>query len=404
MVDFRKAKRAPRLDLNPSAADRWTTCTASPQFILDNWDKVPSDETGYNQEGTTAHEVAAALLQDRPPDIKDKYKCPVDVTPEMRRHAWNYMEYVTDLIEPKGKLLVEQKLPLWYMPGRNAIVDAAIINLDSIHIIDFKYGEGVVVSPENNLQAVIYAENVIRQRWPFGDWVPPVYVHIFQPRGRAAEDAPSHTWKIETDEDFSSFSVLVQNVEFAAFHITNGTSKLVFAPSPKACQWCPAKGFCTARQQHFAQDIKALEVIPQGDKHLPPVKAVSLSQLSAILKHKKAIEKWLNDAEAYAVQHLSAGNTIPGWKLVTSRGGHRYWRDPKKAAKLLLDKTHLRRDEVIDEKVISPAQAETLLGKNKLSVELTELITRPPGVPVIAPEDDKRENCLVNVEEEFDVL
>ena len=59
---MKRPKRAPRLDLNPSAADRWTTCTASPGFILANADKIPPDDgTKFSQEGTTAHEVAAAI-------------------------------------------------------------------------------------------------------------------------------------------------------------------------------------------------------------------------------------------------------------------------------------------------------------------------------------------------------
>ena len=73
MVDFAKhlKKRTPRIDLNPSSAERWTTCTASPKFIFDNWDKLPPHDTFYNQEGTTAHEVASALLQGFHPKVFD---------------------------------------------------------------------------------------------------------------------------------------------------------------------------------------------------------------------------------------------------------------------------------------------------------------------------------------------
>jgi hypothetical protein len=403
MVDFKKQlkkRKAPRLDLNPSAADRWTTCKASPQFILDNWDRVPvSDDTRFNTEGTTAHEVAAAMLQNRQPDEKDTYKCPVPITPEMRWHAWNYAEYVNALVEPGGRLLVEQKLPLWYMPERNAIVDAAVINPDSIHIVDFKYGEGIIVNPTENLQGIIYAETVLRT---FGvqplSRKLPVTIHIYQPRGRAAHDGAIHFWET-TAPQIADFTRHLANTASA---IQRGAIA-TFAPSEKACQWCPAKGFCPARQQHFAKDVKALATIPAGDKHLPPVKAVTVEQLVAILKHKPAIEKWLKDAEAYALEYMSEGNPLPGLKLVLSRPGNRYWSNPKEAAKLLL-KTHLRREEVIEEKVISPKGAEDLLGKHGLSAELTKYIQRPPGKPVIAPADDERESCLIDAKAEFDDL
>jgi hypothetical protein len=179
-------KRPPRLDLNPSSADRWTTCTASPRFILENWDKIPPSDTVYNQEGTTAHEVASALLQGREPRVSDPYHCPVPVDKEMRWHGWNYMEYVQSLRTSTefSSILVEQKLPLWYMKERNAIVDAAVINLDSMHVIDYKYGEGVVVSPVENLQTAIYAMSVGQLSGPKpSDF--PVFIHIYQPRGRA---------------------------------------------------------------------------------------------------------------------------------------------------------------------------------------------------------------------------
>jgi hypothetical protein len=403
MVDFKreleKKRRLPRLDLNPSSAERWTTCTASPKFIFDNWDRIPKDDsTKYNTEGTTAHEVAAAFLEDREPDFKNTYKCPVPITKEMRRHGFAYMEYVRDLVKPGGKVMVEQKLPLWYMPERNAMIDVGVINPDSIHVVDYKYGAGVVVSPENNLQGAIYLQSLLFKLKISAP--PPLTIHIYQPRGRASEDGGSHIWKVDIDV----YLKLIGQVTLAASAILNGGPDLVFAPSPKACQWCPAKGFCVARKEAFTKDVKTLEVIPAGEKHLPPVKAVSVAQLAAILKHKPAIIKWLEDAEEYALQHLSAGGTIPGYKLVTSRGGNRYWTNPAKAAKMLLENTHLRREEVIEEKVIGPGAAETLLGKNKFNVALTELIARNPGKPTIAPEDDPRESCLIDPSTEFEKL
>jgi hypothetical protein len=394
------AKRPPRLDLNPSSADRWTTCTASPKFILENWDKIPPSDTVYNQEGTTAHEVASALLQGREPRVADPYHCPVPVDKEMRWHGWNYMEYVQSLRTSSefSSTLVEQKLPLWYMKERNAIVDAAVINLDSMHVIDYKYGEGVVVSPVENLQTAIYAMSVGQLSGPKpSDF--PVFIHIYQPRGRAAEEGAEHVWQTTWLE----LCQLTEKVTTVAQGIQDGTEIPMFAPSEKACQWCPAKGFCTARQQYLTEGIEVLATIDENKKHFPPAQAISAKQLAAVLTHKAQIIKWLEDAEAYATEHLRAGGKLPGFKLVTSRGGNRCWSDPKKAAALLLKDTVLKREEVIEEKVIGPAAAEKLLGKKKFGVELTNLITKAPGVPVIAPESDKRE-AIGGVLEDFEVL
>jgi len=387
-------KRQPRLDLNPSSADRWTTCTASPRFILENWDKVQSSDTIYNQEGTTAHEVVAAFLQDRQPRPSE---CPVPVDSDMLWHGWNYMEHVLSCMKPGGKLLVEMKLPLWYMKDRNAIVDAAVINDDCLHVIDYKYGAGIPVHPENNLQAAIYAFSVGRLRAPIPSAFP-VFIHIFQPRGRNSEDGPAHIW----ETTWLDVCKLTQKVSTAASFILEDFSEMTkFAPSEKACQWCPAKGFCTARQQSMAD---GLEVIDHQSTPLPSPGVLSQEQLVRVLTHKKAISSWLDDVEEWAEGFLKGGGTIPGFKLVESRGGNRRWSDPAKAAELLLRDTVLKRAEVISETTISPGAAEKMLGKHKFSVELTNLIVKAPGAPTLAPESDKRPAIGASVLEEFEVL
>ena len=399
------SKRSPRIDLNPSSADRWTTCTASPKFVFDNWDRLPPSDTFFNQEGTSAHEVAAALLQNREPDPA---KCPVPVDEDMRWHAWNYTEYVHGLLKPGGFLLVEQKMPLFYMLERNAIVDVAVRNLDDLHIVDFKYGEGIMVSPEENLQEIIYARCITYPEVPKKDSFP-IFLHIYQPRGRDAGDEPFKAWET-TWGDIRTRGNEIARQAIKVLSVTDvpkpykPENDLTFAPSDKACQWCPAKGFCDARRQELTKDIEVLATIEPGPKHLPPASSVSLRQLQAILEHGSEIKKWIGDAEAYALQFMKGGGKIPGHKLVLSRGGNRYWSDPKTAAKLMLKSTVLREEEIYTRTVIGPAAAEKLLGKHKFDAQLTNLIARPAGVPVIAPADDKREGYGVNLGNDFTAL
>lgn len=424
-----KPKRAPRIDLNPSSADRWTTCTASPQFIFDNWDKLPPQDTEYNLEGTTAHEVAAAMLEDRAPREKNNDVCPVPVDGEIRWHGWNYAEYVRGLMGLKATLTVEKKFPLWYMPARNAMIDALVVNyidcgegisvtdLENIHIVDYKYGAGIVVSPEENLQASIYARAVIEQKWAeeTREWAEetredlPVFIHIYQPRGRAAEDGAAHVWETTWGE-IKKFTKNTTNAAEAIQWASKNQGHTLtvglidFTPSDKACQWCPAKGFCPARQQAFIDEgIKDFSVITEAPKHLPPVKAVTVTQLVAMVKHGAAIKKWIDDAEEYAHGFMLGGGKLPGLKLVLSRQGNRKWSDPKKAAALLLE-SHLKKSEVIEETTISPAEAEKLLGKHKFGVELTSLIDRSPAKPVIARADDPREEYGAALANDFEDL
>lgn len=396
-------KPAPRLDLMPSAADRWTTCMASPRFCLENADLTPADlSSKYSQEGNTAHEVAAAFLQNREPNPAN---CPTPIDADMRMHGFDYADYVERLRHPDpgmSKLLVEQKQPLWYYPGRNAVVDAAVINPDSLHIVDYKYGAGVVVSPVENLQATIYAYQIaLPLNLPL-DF--PVTVHIYQPRGRENGDTPAHTWETTIGDIADRAGRIEGKAQIIQINNETKGNPLPFVPSEKACRWCPAKNFCPARESEMLDGIEAIVVKDEELSPLPMPSALPIERLAAVLKHKKSIITWLNDAEEYATNRLAEGHTVPGFKLVMSRGGNRYWSDPKKAADLLVKSTVLKRNEVVEEKTISPAAAEKLVGKKKFIADLEALITRNPGAPEIAPESDKRDSCLVQASTEFTAL
>lgn len=397
-------KPAPRLDLMPSAADRWATCMASPRFCLENADLIPADlSSKFSQEGTTAHEVAAAYLQDRQPNLEN---CPTPIDADMRMHGWDYAEYVQGLCHPDpgmSKLIVEQKNGLWYYPGRNAVVDAAVVNPDSLHVVDYKYGVGVVVSPEGNLQATIYAWQILQSIFNGVPMEFPVTVHIYQPRGRENGDTPAHTWETTAGDIAARAGVIEGKADIIRLNNETKGNPLAFAPSEKACRWCPAKAFCPARQADMLDGLEALDVV-EAPNALPLPSALPMKQLIAALNHGKTIKKWIDDVEAYAQAMLTDGMPVPGFKLVMSRGGNRYWSDPKKAADLLVKTTILKKSEVVEESTISPAQAEKLVGKKKFSKEVEALITRNPGAPEIAPESDKRGSCTITAATEFVVI
>jgi hypothetical protein len=346
----------PRLDLMPSAADRWMLCAASPRFCLENADKIPADSSSrFSKEGNTAHEVAAAFLQDREPDPAN-YPTPIDE--DMRWHAWNYMEYVNALrnTDQPGmvKLFVEQKMPLYYYEGRNAVVDAAVLNPDSLHIVDYKYGEGIIVNPVENRQMTIYARQIAGPLNLPLDF--PVTLHIYQPRSRNAGGTPYHSWATTWGEIKRISDEIADHADVILINNRVKGGQLPFVASEKTCQWCPAKGFCPERQKQLLEGIEALEVIDDKPKSLPLANTISTEQIAAVLKHKSQIEKWLKDVEAYAVEQMKDGKAIPGYKLVLSRGGNRYWSDPEQAVKLLLESTILKRSEIVEEKIIGPAK------------------------------------------------
>ena len=113
-----------KIDVGASSAHRWTVCTASPQFILDHEADLPSDRTSYADEGTLAHAVAANILLNQP--------IPTGLSDELVGYVNGYVAHVQS---HGGKLAVETKLPLFYMPDRNGIIDAASSTPDALSLI-----------------------------------------------------------------------------------------------------------------------------------------------------------------------------------------------------------------------------------------------------------------------------
>ena len=117
------------------------------------------------------------------------------------------------------------------------------------------------------------------------------------------------------------------------------------------------------------------------------------AQLRQALEHKKLIVSWLDSVESLITERLEAGEAFQGFKLVAGRS-LRKWANEESAAPQLV--------ELLGEKahtltLISPAQAEKILGKAKAKL-VVDLIVKPEGRPTLAREDDSRPaiNCTAD--------
>lgn len=394
--------KPPRLDLGASSASRWTVCTASPQFILENHHRIPENrDTAYSLEGTLAHSVCESLLTGKNP--------PIGATAEMERHAQGYRDFCRSLSAPGAAEFVETKVPLWYYPGRNAIVDYASVTTDQVTIVDYKYGAGVPVDSFENKQMAIYARCFIETvvlglgTHDITDDTK-IVMAIYQPR--CHRDEPDEPWVMKWGElrMWTGF-----RVELVACDIMNPSQcklfPIEFAPSDKTCQFCPAAGFCTARAQHLLGDLAPLDMVLTQPEQvvadpsavtvgLAPPDALDETHLLAALAVAKSVGKWLDSIESYAQKLAADGRPLPGWKLVEGRGS-RQWADEEAAAKFLKPKL---KENTFEKKLVSVAQAEKLLKHEPLSPrfknKLESLIVRREGKPTLVPESDKRPSLM----------
>ena len=378
--------------LSPSKASTWAVCTASTKFIADNADRIPPEKPSkWADEGTMAHEVAESLLLQQP------NKMPAKATDEMLRHGAAYVKFIKSL---GGKFVAEQEAPLWYAPGDTGHVDCFVtktirgapIERIEYHVVDYKYGAGVKVSAQDNLQMAIYAAGMLfsqhSTRRPIsGD--NPVSMHIFQPRCQKDEDEQAHsTWETTWGE-LQAF--VAKHITAPAKQVQSGKG-LKFSPGEKACRWCPAKQICQARSEWLMAgsgvDFFDAAPLPTTDGG-----AITDEQIGAVLARRSDIREWLDSLEEYAKARYDTTNPLPGWKLVRGKGS-RSWSDKEKAH-YVLEHAGVPRTELFSApQFISPAQAEKIAKEHKLSPErllqLAALVERHDGAPTLAPESDKR--------------
>ena len=100
----------------------------------------------------------------------------------------SYAEYVMEQYEEAKKsckdpiILIEQKLDFsCYVPDGFGTGDCIIISDDTLHIIDFKYGLGILVESEENPQMMLYALGALEIYDALYD-IKTVSMTIFQPR------------------------------------------------------------------------------------------------------------------------------------------------------------------------------------------------------------------------------
>ena len=374
-----------KLNLNASAAATWTECTAQPHYVVQNADRIPPQDTEFSVEGTIAHGVVEAMFKKTAINPK--------ATAEMKTHARAFVDFCLDKKAPGAiehlkrtgmgqRWWSELKVSLFYMPARNGFVDFCCIAEDGVHIMDYKYGQGVAVSAFENLQMAIYARSMVEQ---LKLKTATIHMHIYQPRVRQGDK--QSTWSISWDElvQFTDDRVLGPAEDIQAKALT-----LTFKPGTKTCQFCPCESFCEARTKWLLDDTP-LETITSGEvPKLPKAESVSDSVLSKLILKVDDIKKWLGSIEKYGLAMAMSGKPLPGLKLVKSKGGHRKWGNPDLAKEKLL--TKLKREDIITEDLITPTQVSEFehdFEKDEWNV-IQKLVVKPEGGPTLVSIDDPR--------------
>nr|WP_124053953.1 DUF2800 domain-containing protein [Arcanobacterium ihumii] len=355
--------------LSASSAHRWLNCT--PSVLASRG--TPGVSSAAAEQGTAAHELAEWKLR-RALHLHPTTR-PVSnwQDEEMETHTDDYVAYVQQVLAETRRgtsdslVCIEQRLDYSHVvPGGFGTGDCVIVADGTLHVIDLKYGAGVLVDAVENPQLKLYAIGAIAAFDMLYD-ITTVVVHIFQPR---RENVTTWETSVADLEEWAE-QVVRPKAELAA------TGEGSFCPGAW-CQFCAIAPTCRAR-------AAANLALAKGE-FAPPAELTD-TEIAAVLARLPQLTKWASDVEAYATSlAVNQGKQWPGFKLVTGRSMRKYTSEAKVIAAL----EGAGVTDIFEKKLRTITAMEKQLGKTTFAEILGDLVVKPAGKPVLVPDSDKR--------------
>ena len=354
--------------LSASSAHRWMNCNPSANLEREFADK--SSEAAA--EGSAAHALCEHKLRKA---LKMRSTRPTSKydSDEMEMYTDSYLEFVLEQIEIAKQhcadpfVLIEQRLDFsCYVPDGFGTGDCLIVADKLLHIIDFKYGLGVLVDAVDNPQMMLYALGALRLFDALYD-IDTVSMTIFQPRR----------------ENVSTWTISVSELEEWAEKTLRPKAELAFKgegefnPGPW-CTFCKAAVKCRAR----AEEKLALA---QYEFAKPPL--LTDEEIEDILSRLDDLTKWANEIAAYAQDAaINHGKHWNGYKLVEGRSNRKYTDE----SAVIAAATAAGYRDIFKKSLIPITEMEKLMGKKTFAEVLGDLVIKPQGKPTLVPASNKR--------------
>lgn len=350
-----------------STAKRVIACPGSVALV----DRMPPQpSSSYADTGTLLHDTIA--------DVLDKHQPPaahlgrkhenITLTQELIDAKLAPALAALDEIDPEGRMeyAVESRVGFGdYLPDVFGSTDLLGRIGDRAVVLDWKFGDGVAVSAEENAQLMFYAAAAMRTdatKWVF-DGAEELELIIVQP--------PSVKRWVTTVERVKAFEADLKAA------VTRALKPDAPLAAGDHCKWCAAKPVCPvmtgAVDRLLATKLDALPV----------------DQIAHYLDQVPLVEDFIAGLQALAQQMLTEGKPVGDWKLVSKRAT-RQWVDEDKAVSYL---SSVGVEAWAEPKAITPAVADKAL--KKLKIELpADLVVAVSTGNTLAPGNDPRPAVL----------
>ncbi len=354
--------------LSASSSGRWLKCPPSAKLCAEESDRA----SPYAEQGTDAHALCEYLVESalgRP--CEDPTQNLRWHEAEMQEAAEGYRGFVMEQTEDAKKLCadplicVEQRLDFsrWVEQGFGT-GDCVIVADGLLHVIDFKYGLGVLVKATENSQLMCYALGAF-DTFGFLYDIRRIKLSIYQPRRQNVD-----TWVLTTDDLLQWADEVLTPIAKLAYE-----GKGEFAAGDH-CQFCKAKAVCRKRAEYSME-------LAKHDFIDPPL--LDTEAIAEILPRIDSLVSWAEDVKAYALQQALSGVRYTGYKVVEGRSNRKYT-DEVAVAAAVSDAGY----EPYEKKLLGITAMQKQLGKKKFDELLGDLVIKPPGKPVLVPEADSR--------------
>lgn len=354
--------------LSASGSHRWLNCTPSARLELE-FENTGSEAA---REGTAAHALCEHKLK-RALHMRSRRPVSDYDSDEMEECTDAYVDFVMEQYEAAKQvcedpvILIEQRLDFsCYVPDGFGTGDCLIISDDRLHIIDFKYGMGVLVKAEDNPQMKLYALGALAVYDALYD-IREVSMTIFQPRR----------------ENVSTWTIPVEDLKAWAENELKPRAKMAYDGEGEYLpgEWCT---FCRAAVRCRVRAEEKLK-LAQTEFRMPPL--LTDAEIEDILAVLPDLTKWANEIAAYALDAaLNHGKEWNGFKVVEGRSVRKY-RDEAAVAEAAKEAGY---KDIYRQSLIPLTEMQRLMGKDRFEAILGGLITKAPGRPTLVPKSDKR--------------
>ncbi len=342
-----------------STAKRVMACPASVNLCA----KMPPRPSSVHADrGTLLHDAIAMLLDGKVERVIGMEYNGIILTQELYDDKIAVALAALDEIDPDKRMefAVESRVGFGdLLPGVFGSADLLGRIGSRAIVLDWKFGDGVVVDAVENAQGMFYSAAAMRTpdtQWVFNGATEIEIIIVQPPMMRRWITTPERIAKFERDLVLAVKASQRPEADFNA---------------GDHCRWCAAKPVCPKMTGEVDRFMKT------------SLQTIDATQIGHYLQQADQIEDFIKSVREMAFTMLENDVPVSGYKLVAKRGT-RQWANEDDAIKFLGDKA-------FESKLISVAQAEKLVGKKNFPQELAVSVS---SGNTLANEDDPRPAIL----------